>query len=195
MSIAPARHDTMTPCQHSYLDNRVRLVLGDLTEQTVDVIVNAANSSLLGGGGVDGAIHRAGGPTILEACQALRQSAWPDGLPTGEVAITSGGKLAAPYVIHTVGPIYGQHHGDEAALLAACYRKAIELASRLDLKRIAFPAISTGVYGYPPGLAAPVVSNTLTAALASDVVIDEVRLVFFNIAQLEEFVAHQKFPR
>lgn len=185
----------MTPCQHSYLDNRVRLVVGDLTEQTVDVIVNAANSSLLGGGGVDGAIHRAGGPAILEACRVLRQNQWPDGLPTGQVAITTGGTLAAPYVIHTVGPIYGQHHGDEAALLAACYRNAIELASHLVLKRIAFPAISTGIYGYPPAPAAVVVSNTLTEVLAANTFIDEVRLVFFNTAQLDDFVAHQQFPR
>lgn len=185
----------MTIIQYSYLDNRVRLGVGDLTEQAVDAIVNAANSSLLGGGGVDGAIHRNGGPAILEACRALRQSQWPDGLPTGEVAITTGGKLAAPYVIHTVGPIYGQHHGQEAALLAACYRKAIELAARLGLKHIAFPAISTGIYGYPPVLAAIVVSRTLTKVFTEGTAVDEVRLIFFDAAQLESFVAHQQFPR
>ena len=185
----------MTTTLHCYLNNRIRLVVGDLTEQVVDAIVNAANSTLLGGGGVDGAIHRNGGPAILEACRALRQSQWPDGLPTGEVAITTGGKLAAPYVIHTVGPIYRQHHGDEAALLAACYRNAIELAARLGLKRIAFPAISTGVYGYPPELAAIVVSRTLIEALADNPAVGEVRLIFFDTAQLESFVAHQQFPR
>jgi O-acetyl-ADP-ribose deacetylase len=185
----------MTTTPHCYLNNRVRLVVGDLTEQAVDAIVNAANSSLLGGGGVDGAIHRRGGPAILEACRTLRQSQWPDGLPTGEVAITTGGKLVAPYVIHTVGPIYGQHHGQEATLLAACYRKAIELAARLGLKRLAFPAISTGVYGYPPELAAVVVSRTLTEVLTEGTAVDEVRLIFFDAAQLESFVAHQQFPR
>ncbi|MFZ2266979.1 MAG: O-acetyl-ADP-ribose deacetylase [Azonexus sp.] len=185
----------MTATLHTYLDERIRLVVGDLTEQAVDAIVNAANSSLLGGGGVDGAIHRAGGPAILDACHALRQSDWPDGLPTGQVAITTGGKLLAPYVIHTVGPIYGQHGGNEAALLAACYRNTLELAGRLGLRRIAFPAISTGVYGYPPELAAVVVSRTLSEVLASGLAIDEIRLVFFNAQQRESFVAHQQFPR
>lgn len=185
----------MTAASHSYLDDRVRLLVGDLTEQAVDAIVNAANSSLLGGGGVDGAIHRAGGPAILEACRALRQSDWPEGLPTGQVAITTGGKLPAPYVIHTVGPIYGQHAGEEAALLAACYRNALELATRLGLKRIAFPAISTGVYGYPPELAARVVPQTLNEVLAAGLAVDEIRLVFFNAQQLTSFVAHQQFTR
>lgn len=184
----------MMTAQPSYLDHRVRLIVGDITDQAVDAIVNAANSSLLGGSGVDGAIHRRGGPAILEACRALRNSQWPDGLPTGEVAITTGGKLAAPYVIHTVGPIYGQQQGDEAPLLAACYRRSIELAAHLGLKSLAFPAISTGVYGYPPELAAVVVSRTLTAALAETATIEEVRLVFFNAAQLDIFVTHQLFP-
>lgn len=185
----------MTASTHSYCDDRIRLTVGDLTEQAVDAIVNAANSSLLGGGGVDGAIHRAGGLAILEACRILRQSDWPDGLPTGQVAITTGGKLPAPYVIHTVGPIYGQHDGKEAALLAACYRNAIELAAGLGLRRIAFPAISTGVYGYPPELAAGVVSRTLSELLASGVAVDEIRLVFFDEQQMASFVSHQQFPR
>ena len=185
----------MTASTHSYCDDRIRLIVGDLTEQAVDVIINAANSSLLGGGGVDGAIHRAGGPAILEACRALRQSEWPDGLPTGQVVITTGGKLPAPYVIHTVGPIYGQHDGNEAALLAACYRNAIELAAERGLKRIAFPAISTGVYGYPQELAADVVSRTLSELLACGVAVDEIRLVFFDAQQMASFVTHQQFPR
>lgn len=177
----------------SYLDGRVRLLVGDLTEQAVDAIVNAANSSLLGGGGVDGAIHRAGGPAILEACRALRQSDWPEGLPTGQVAITTGGQLAAPYVIHTVGPIYGQHGGNEARLLAACYLNALTLAAGLGLKRIAFPAISTGVYGYPPKQAAAVVSRTLSELVAGGLPVDEIRLVFFAEPQMACFVAHQQF--
>ncbi|MBS1159625.1 MAG: Appr-p processing [Proteobacteria bacterium] len=184
----------MQPALHHYLNGRIALYLGDLTEHAVDAIVNAANSSLLGGGGVDGAIHRRGGPAILEACRALRRDRWPDGLPTGQVAITPGGKLAAPFVIHTVGPIYGQEHGEEPALLAACYHNAIELATSHALKSLAFPAISTGVYGYPPEQAAIVVSTTLSQVLADTPMIDEVRLVFFAGEQLETFVAHQRFP-
>jgi O-acetyl-ADP-ribose deacetylase (regulator of RNase III) len=178
-----------------YLNGRVRVHVGDLTEEAVDAIVNAANSTLLGGGGVDGAIHRRGGPTILEDCRELRRSLWPDGLPTGQVVITGGGKLPARRVIHTVGPIYGQHGGKEPALLAACYRNAIELAARFKFKSIAFPSISTGAFGYPAEQAAAVVSQSLHKALAENSGIDEVRLVFFNATQMEIFVANQKFPR
>src|SRR2546421_9725484 len=107
-----------------FLDGRVSVVVGDITQQDVDAIVNAANSSLMGGGGVDGAIHRAGGPEILEACRRIRATTHPDGLPTGEAVITTAGRLPACHVIHTVGPIYGQHHGEEARLLAACYENS-----------------------------------------------------------------------
>lgn len=178
---------------HHFLGNRVSLLVGDLTEQTVDAIVNAANSSLLGGGGVDGAIHRRGGPAILAACREVRRKYWPDGLPVGEVVATTGGTLPAGHVIHTVGPIYGAHHGEEAALLAACYHNAIRLAAQLQLTSIAFPAISTGVYGYPLEKAAPVVSRTLRETLAEFAAIEEVRLVFFNSPALEIFLAHQQF--
>ena len=130
----------------------------------------------------------------LEACHALRHTQWPDGLPTGQVAITTGGALPATYVIHTVGPIYGQHQGAEAALLAACYRNAIELAAGLGLKSLAFPAISTGIYAYPPELAAVVASMALSEVLAERTTIDEVRLVFFNSVQLASFITHQRFP-
>lgn len=183
----------MPPALHHFLNGRVELYVGNLTDHAVDAIVNAANRSLLGGGGVDGAIHRRGGPTILDACRALRASRWPDGLPTGQAVITPGGNLPARYVIHTVGPIYGQHGGDEAALLAACYRNAIELAVSHALKTLAFPAISTGVYGYPPEEAAIVVSRTLREVLNENAAVDEVRLVFFNAAQMASFVAHQQF--
>lgn len=183
----------MRTALHHFLNGRVRLYVGDLTDHAVDAIVNAANRSLLGGGGVDGAIHQRGGPAILEACRALRHDLWPGGLPTGKVAITLGGELPARHVIHTVGPIYGQHGGAEATLLADCYRNAIELAISLDLKTIAFPAISTGVYGYPPAQAAPVVSRTLSEVLAANATVDHVRLVFFNTAQMAIFVAHQQF--
>jgi O-acetyl-ADP-ribose deacetylase len=150
---------------YHFLDSRVTALVGDLTEQPADAIVNAANSSLLGGGGVDGAIHRQGGPAILEACREIRRTRWPNGLPTGEAVATTAGKLPARQVIHTVGPVYGSHRGEEAALLAACYRNALRLADQLLLRSIAFPAISTGVYGYPQEEAAPVVSRALCKAL------------------------------
>src|SRR3954453_5096866 len=112
----------------SFLDGRVVVVVGDITRENVGAIVNAANSSLLGGGGVDGAIHRAGGPEIMKACRDLRRTRYPDGLPTGEAVITTGGRLQAQYVIHTVGPIYGRDPEREAHLFAACYRNALALA-------------------------------------------------------------------
>ena len=172
---------------------RIRLHLGDLTEQAVDAIVNAANASLLGGGGVDGSIHRHGGPAILEACRQIRRTHWPEGLPTGEAVITPAGQLAARFVIHTVGPIYGKHGGQEAQLLANCYRNALRLANQHALTSLAFPAISTGVYGYPANEAAEVVSQTLQESLLRDTSMTEVRLVFFAQQQLDTFLRHQKF--
>ena len=173
----------------SYIGGKVTLHVGDLTQQAVDAIVNAANSSLLGGGGVDGAIHRVGGAIVTEACRQIRKTTHPDGLPTGEVVITPGGQLVAKHVIHTVGPIYGRHEGQERQLLAACYRNALHLASRQGLNSIAFPSISTGAYGYPPAEAAEVVSATLNEST----LLDEVRLVFFYERQLQTFVKHQRF--
>src|SRR5688500_10815121 len=119
---------------------RITLHLGDITEQVVDAIVNAANSSLLGGGGVDGAIHRRGGPAVLEACRELRRTTWPDGLPTGQAAATTGGRLPATWVIHTVGPVYS-HSQDRSALLASCHTEALRLADSLGARTVAFPAI------------------------------------------------------
>jgi len=161
---------------------RERLIVkvGDVTREDVDAIVNAANSSLLGGGGVDGAIHRAGGPEILEACRRIRATTHPKGLPAGEVVITTGGRLAARNVIHTVGPIYGQHHGEEARLLGNCYRNAIALASGEGLATLAFPAISTGIYGYPKEEAARVSMAAIDLALEEHRSITEVRLVFYS---------------
>lgn len=179
--------------QQTYLDSRVAIYLGDLTDHAVDAIVNAANSSLMGGGGVDGAIHRRGGPSVLEACREVRHNQWPNGLPTGQVVITTGGALPARFVIHTVGPIHGHHAGNEASLLAACYRNAVALAHRHDLSSIAFPAISTGVYGYPPEEAAAVVSLALTECLTPESSVKEVRLVFFDQGLLDIFVKHQQF--
>jgi len=167
----------------------IEVVRGDITEQRVDAIVNAANSSLLGGGGVDGAIHRAGGPAILEACRHIRQTDHPDGLPTGDAVITTGGRLAARHVIHTVGPIYGRHGGDEARLLGDCYRNAIALAAANGLATLAFPAISTGIYGYPREEAARVALAALDLALEAHAPIREVRLVFFSEGDARAFLA------
>ncbi len=178
---------------HSFLEDTVLAISGDITRQNVHAIVNAANSSLLGGGGVDGAIHRAGGPAILSACQELRRTVWPSGLPTGEAVITPGGRLPARFVIHTVGPIYGSHSGDEAALLASCYRKSLLLAHEHGLESIAFPAISTGIYGYPRSEAARVSSSAIASALAELPAIREVRLVFFSPQDLAVFLEHHAF--
>jgi O-acetyl-ADP-ribose deacetylase (regulator of RNase III) len=165
--------------------DRLTIKVGDITREDVDAIVNAANSSLMGGGGVDGAIHRAGGPRILEECRQIRATTYPDGLPTGEAVITTGGDLAARYVIHTVGPIYGEHGGSEPRLLAACYRNSIALAARHGLTSIAFPAISTGVYGYPKEAAARVAIEAIGEALERHPEIEEVRMVFFSAADAE----------
>jgi O-acetyl-ADP-ribose deacetylase len=177
----------------SFLDERVQVIVGDITRQDVEAIVNAANSSLLGGGGVDGAIHRAGGPEILEECREIRRTRFPEGLPTGEAVITTGGKLAALYVIHTVGPIYGEHRGKEAELLANCYHNSLTLAVEKNLTSVAFPAISTGVYGYPRAEAAEVASRTIENFLSTDRQLKEVRLVFFQSADAEIFLQSQKF--
>ena len=169
------------------------MTVGDITRQDVDAIVNAANSSLMGGGGVDGAIHRAGGPAILAACREIRQTQYPAGLPTGEAVITTAGNLPARYVIHTVGPVYGQHKGSEAQLLAACYNNSLRLASSHSLTSIAFPAISTGVFGYPLSEAAEVSSKAIMEYLADDEIVEEVRLIFFKRGDADAFLANHKF--
>jgi O-acetyl-ADP-ribose deacetylase len=162
--------------------DRIVTKVGDITREDVDAIVNAANSSLMGGGGVDGAIHRAGGPEILEACRRIRATEYPQGLPTGKAVITTGGRLRARYVIHTVGPIYGQHGGEEARLLAACYENSIALAASHGLRTIAFPAISTGVYRYPKDEAARISRAAVERALSRYPSVTEVRLLFFSKA-------------
>ena len=175
----------MDPVQ---IRDRVVVKAGDITAEDVDAIVNAANASLLGGGGVDGAIHRAGGPEIVDACRRIRETSYRDGLPTGQAVITPGGRLPARHVIHTVGPIYGQHHGEEAQLLGDCYRRCIELAAANRIETIAFPAISTGVYGYPKEQAARVAMAALDLALEASPSIKEVRLVFFSEADAKRFL-------
>ena len=177
----------------TFLGGRVSVRVGDITKQKVDAIVNAANSSLMGGGGVDGAIHRAGGPGIVAACREIRRTQFPEGLPTGEAVITTGGKLAAKFVIHTVGPIYGQHDGKESELLASCYYNSLQLAKRQDLLTIAFPAISTGVFGYPLPEAAEVSSRAIEKFLEQDAKLSEVRLVFFQPKNAAVFMENQKF--
>ena len=181
------------PDRTSFLGGRVIVTVGDITRERVDAIVNAANRSLLGGGGVDGAIHVAGGPEILEACRELRRTRFPDGLPTGEAVITPGGRLTARWVIHTVGPVSGAHGGREAGLLTACYRNSLALAVANHVKTIAFPAISTGVYGYPKDEAAQVASAAIEQFLSQDSTLTEVRLVFFSAGDAEAFRRHQAF--
>lgn len=184
---------TSEPLAPTFLGNRVRIAVGDITAQDVDAIVNAANSTLLGGGGVDGAIHLAGGPAILEECREIRRTRYPNGLPTGEVVLTTGGNLAARYVIHTVGPIFGQTGGRDAELLAACYQNSLRLAKENSLRTIAFPAISTGVYGYPLSEAAVVSSQAIKKYLAEDDLIKEVRLILFKQSDMNTFLRHQRF--
>jgi O-acetyl-ADP-ribose deacetylase len=185
--------NTSEPIKHRFLEGRVTVAVGDITRQDVEAIVNAANSSLLGGGGVDGAIHRAGGPEILEECREIRRTRFPQGLPTGEAVITTGGKLQALYVIHTVGPIYGEHDGREAELLANCYHNSLTLAVEKNLSSVAFPSIATGVYGYPRPEAAVIASQTIENFLATDRQLKEVRLVFFQAPDAEIFLQNQKF--
>ncbi|HXM34302.1 MAG TPA: macro domain-containing protein, partial [Pyrinomonadaceae bacterium] len=144
-------------------------------------------------GGVDGAIHLAGGPTILEECREIRRTLYPKGLPTGEAVITGAGELPAQYVIHTVGPIYGTHRGREAELLAACYRNSLMLATKHSLSSIAFPAISTGVYDYPRDEAAAVASQAVQEFFAADDSLTEVRMVFFQPVDARIFIKNQKF--
>lgn len=164
------------------------LVRGNITEQQADAIVNAANDTLLGGGGVDGAIHRRGGPAILEECREIRRTRYPDGLPTGEAVATTAGQLPARHVIHTVGPVWrGGEHG-EPALLATAYRSALEVARTLGLRTIAFPSISTGAYGYPIDQAARIAIGTVSAYLNEHAdAFDGVRFVLFSDRDLEEY--------
>ena len=163
----------------------IELVRGDITNQEVDAIVNAANSSLMGGGGVDGAIHRKGGPEILEECRRIRAERFPDGLPTGQAVATTAGRLPARWVIHTVGPVYAKSV-DRSEGLASCHRESLRVADEVGAKTVAFPAISTGVYGYPLELAAPIAIRTVREAETS---VEVVRFVLFDEG------AHRAFER
>jgi len=177
----------------TFLGGRIRVLTGDITTHDVTAIVNAANSTLLGGGGVDGAIHRAGGPKILAECKQIRETTHPNGLPTGEAVITTGGDLAAQYVIHTVGPIFGRNPAREAELLAACYQNSLRLARQYAASSIAFPSISTGAFGYPKSEAAAISSRAIKDFLSSDNQIQEVRLVFFQPSDARLFLEYHEF--
>ncbi|MEU2392801.1 O-acetyl-ADP-ribose deacetylase [Streptomyces sp. NPDC007369] len=155
---------------------RITLVQGDITAEQADALVNAANSSLLGGGGVDGAIHRRGGPEILEACRALRASRYGKGLPTGRAVATTAGRLHARWVIHTVGPVWSATE-DRSDLLASCYRESLRVADELGARTVAFPAISTGVYGWPMDDGARIAVETVRAAATA---VEEVRFVLYD---------------
>ncbi|MBA4859610.1 O-acetyl-ADP-ribose deacetylase [Nocardia farcinica] len=163
----------------------IELVRGDITEQRVDAVVNAANSSLSGGGGVDGAIHRRGGPAILAECRELRATRYPDGLPTGQAVATTAGELPARWVIHTVGPVWSARQ-DRSDLLASCYRESLRVADELGATTVAFPAISTGVYGWPMDDGARIAVETVRATATA---VETVRFVLFDRAAYEAFAA------
>ena len=166
----------------------ITLIQGDITEQQVDAVVNAANSSLLGGGGVDGAIHRKGGPEILAACRALRAGHYGRGLATGRAVATTAGRLPATWVIHTVGPVYAADDPGRAALLASCYRESLRVADELGVRTLALPAVSAGIYGLPLDDAARIALRTLgDAARETGSRVEEARFVLFGAE------AHQAF--
>ncbi|WP_406341699.1 O-acetyl-ADP-ribose deacetylase [Streptomyces sp. NBC_00648] len=162
------------------------LVRGDITDQSVDAVVNAANSSLLGGGGVDGAIHRRGGPEILAECRRLRASHYGKGLPTGRAVATAAGRLDAQWVIHTVGPVW-QPDEDRSALLASCYRESLRVAGELGARTVAFPAISTGIYGWPLDDGARIAVRAVREAAVAAGSVEEVRFVLFDEAAYRAF--------
>jgi O-acetyl-ADP-ribose deacetylase len=164
---------------------KITFAQGDITEQDVDAIVNAANHTLLGGGGVDGAIHRRGGPEILAECQKLREERYPDGLPTGQAVATTAGRLKARWVIHTVGPTYAESK-DKSQLLADCFRNSLRIADELGAATVAFPAISTGVYRWPVDDAARLAVDTVRR---SDTRVAEVRFVLFDQRAYDAFTA------
>jgi O-acetyl-ADP-ribose deacetylase (regulator of RNase III) len=177
----------------NYLDNRVIVLTGDITEQETDAIVNAANSSLMGGGGVDGAIHRKGGPEILEACREIRKTKYPDGLPAGCAVSTTAGRLRSRWVIHTVGPVWHGGTSGEDGLLKSAYIESLKEALRLGCKSVSFPAISTGVYSFPPERAARVVSSAIRDFIAGNNPPITIYLVFYSKTDYDIFINNQSF--
>ena len=178
---------------YKFFDSRVIVKVGDITQENTDAIVNAANSTLFGGGGVDGAIHARGGKQILDECREIRRSQYPNGLPPGEAVITSGGNLPAKFVIHTVGPIYRMNGGNDAELLANCYKSSLALAAENNLRTIAFPSISTGAFAYPKHEAAEVSSKAIKDFLTGNDSIEQVSLVFFSEPDALKFIKHHLF--
>ena len=170
----------------------ITLLQGDITKETTDAIVNAANPSLLGGGGVDGAIHRAGGPELLDECRKIRETQFPDGLPTGEAVYTGSGKLPCTWVIHTVGPFWRGGFSDEETLLKKSYTACLDSAKMLGAKSISFPAISTGVYGYPKERAAIAAFSAVKEWLAQNSGGMAIRFVLFSKADLDTFATVYK---
>lgn len=179
--------------EKEFVDGKVLVKVGDITEETTEAIVNAANKTLLGGGGVDGAIHRVGGKRILEECKKIRENEYREGLPTGKAVITSGGSLFADFVIHTVGPIYGQENGKEKELLANAYKNSLKIAVENNLKTIAFPSISTGAFYFPKHEAAKISSFAIKQFVQEDTSIEKIHLVFFSEKDAEVFIKHQEF--
>ena len=176
---------------------QIRIVQGDITEQSTDAIVNAANRSLMGGGGVDRAIHRKGGPRILEECKQIRKASWPGGLPTGKAVITTGGALKARYVVHTVGPVWRGGNQREPELLADAYRNSLKSAVSKGVNTIAFPSISTGAYGYPMAEAAKIALTTVREFLEREDNLEQVVFISFSQTALEiyERIARELFVR
>ena len=176
-----------------FMNGRVHVKTGDITHEETDAIVNAANSTLMGGGGVDGAIHDAAGERLTDECRAIRQTKYPNGLPTGEAVITSGGDLAAKYVIHTVGPIYGSNGGSDAQMLSDCYANCLRLAAENNFQTVSFPSISTGAFGYPKAEAAQISSQVIEDFLHRNSAVSQVFLVFYTQNDARDFIENQKF--
>jgi O-acetyl-ADP-ribose deacetylase (regulator of RNase III) len=176
----------------SLLDGKVIVTTGDITKQEVDIVVNAANSSLMGGGGVDGAIHARGGPSILDECKKIRSTAYPDGLPTGEAVETTAGNMPAQWVVHTVGPVWKGGGNNEDGLLANCYQNSLDIAFRLGAQTIAFPAISTGVYGFPKPRAAGISYTAVEEKIREK---DDITVyfVFFSQGDMDVFLENIEF--
>ena len=170
----------------------LQIIKGDITDVEADAIVNAANSLLMGGGGVDGAIHRKGGPKILEECKRIRATEWPDGLPTGKAVITSSGNLKAKHVIHTVGPVWLGGFHVEAELLKQAYKNSLRLAVAKGLKTIAFPSISTGAYGYPIEDASRIAVRTVKEFLEKEDKLEKVVFVLFSERDFEIYLETAK---
>lgn len=171
----------------NYLNGRLITQTGDITRFRCDAIVNAANSTLMGGGGVDGAIHRSGGSQILAECRDIRRHRYPEGLPSGKAVITGAGNLPSKYVIHTVGPVWNDGESGERETLAGAYRNSLKISTEIGISIIAFPSISTGVYGFPKEIAAPIVYSTIKSYLQQNSLPRKVVLIFYSPGDLEIF--------